>query len=272
VHVKSLLLLAAVLSSAPEKAPAPGGTSPRVVTICSDPWMPFAGDGPPDPDEGLVVTLGREALARFGHRVRYVVVPWSRCLADVEAGRWDAVACADPREIPDAIYPVEPVGASGPSLFTVTSSTWTYRGPSSLANVRLGAIRHYAYEDEIDGWIRTHQTDPRHLFLAAGTDPLRRLLGMLVAGRIDVLVENRHVARWAARVHGPGVAAIREAGTAGPAVPIFIAFSRATPDGAELAREFDAGLRALYAQGRVAALLDRYGVEPWPRPAAGGAR
>lgn len=259
-----------MLSSTPEKAPAPG--SPRVVTICSDPWMPFAGDGPPDPDEGFVVTLGREALARFGHRVRYVVVPWSRCLTDVRAGRWDAVACADPREIPDAIYPVEPVGASGPSLFTVASSRWTYHGASSLAAVRLGAIRHYAYEDEIDAWIRAHQSDTRRVFLAAGTDPLRRLLEMLTAGRIDVLVENRHVARWAARMHGPGVAALREAGTAGPAVPIFIAFSKATPDGAALAREFDDGLRALYAEGRVAALLDRYGLAPWPRPAPGERR
>ena len=267
--MRSLLLLAALLVSTPENAPAPE-VQGHVVTICSDPWMPFAGDGPPDPDEGFVVTLGREALERQGHRVQYVAVPWSRCLADVRAGRWDAVACADPREIPDAIYPVEPVGASGPSLFTLASSTWQYRGPASLEGKRLGAIRHYAYEDDLDAWIRTHESDPRRVFLASGTDPLRRLLEMLAAGRIDVLVENRHVARWAARQHGPGVHAIREAGTAGRAVPIYIAFSKATPHGAALARDFDVGLRALYAEGRVAALLDRYGVEPWARPMHGG--
>jgi polar amino acid transport system substrate-binding protein len=251
-------------------APPAGAAEPpkaRVVTICSDPWMPFAGDGRPGSDEGYVIELTREALARSGYQVRYVVVPWSRCIADVRSGRWDAIACVDAREVEDAIYPAEPVGETRPSLFTRTDSTWRFAGLPSLAGIRLGAIRNYAYSDDIDEWIRTNADDPKRVFLAGGTEPLNRLLEMLDAGRVDAIVENPHVAAWAARRLGKPAKGLRDAGSVRPLLHFYVAFSPKASDGPALAQAFDRGLRALRAEGKLDALLARYQVPAWSLPA-----
>lgn len=260
----------AFLAAAPGPGAAEDPGAAREITICSDPWMPFTGDGAPGAGEGYVIALARAALERGGYRVRYVVVPWSRCIADVQAGRWDAIACVDAREVTDVLYPEEPVGETRPSFFTRPDATWTYRGLPSLEGIRLGAIQSYAYAEEVDGWIADHAGDPRRLFLAAGTEPLRRLFEMLDAGRVDAIIESPLVAAWTARRLGrPAGGGLREAGVVGPQVPIYVAFSRRTPGGAALARAFDAGLRALRAEGRLDPLLARYGVPRWRRPGAG---
>lgn len=262
------LALATALAPAGGLAAAPA-PAPRVITICSDPWMPYAGEAGPGADEGYVIALARAALERSGHQVRYVVVPWSRCIADVRSGRWDAIACVDAREVADVHYPEEPVGQTRPSIFTRSDSTWTYRGPASLERIRLGAIQGYTYAEEVDGWIKDHGKDPRRMFLAAGTEPLHRLFEMLEAGRIDAIIESPLVAAWTAHKLGrPAGGALREAGVVGAQTPIYVAFSKRTPDGAALAKAFDEGLRALSAEGKLAPLLARYGVSAWPRPGA----
>ena len=256
------LLLAALAALAARPA---GAAEParRTITICSDPWMPYAGDGSPGGDEGYVIALAREALRRAGLEVRYVVVPWSRCIADVQAGRWDAIACVDAREVQDVVYPAEPVGETAPTIFTRPGSTWRFTGLASLEQVRLGAIQHYAYADEVDGWIKDHAGDSRRLFLASGTEPLRRLLEMLDAGRVDAVIESPYVAAWTAHRLGRPAGSLRDAGSVGPQVPIYVAFSRRLADGPALARALDEGLRALRREGRIAALLARYHVPPW---------
>jgi len=225
-----LLPLAAALALAPGAAPGPGGRR-----------------------------------ARAGHRVRYVTAPWSRCIANVQAGRWDAIACVDAREVEDVVYPAEPVGETRPAFFTRRGATWTYRGLASLEEIRLGAIQGYAYDDAIDPWFRAHAGDARRLFLATGTDPLRRLFEMLEAGRIDAILESPLVAAWTAHQPGsPLTGPLRPAGDVGTLVPIYVAFSRRIRDGSALAADLDAGLRALRAEGKLAPLLQRYHVPPWP--------
>lgn len=269
------LALAAALAPTRGLAGAPaqprgGGPGPRELTICSDPWLPYAGEAGPGADEGYVLAVARAALARAGYRVRYVVVPWTRCIAEVQTGRWDAIACVDAREVPDVVYPQEPVGETRPSFFTRRDSKWTYRGLASLEGIRLGAIQSYAYAEEVDGWIRDHAKDQRHLFLAAGTEPLRRLFEMLDAGRVDAIIESPLVAAWTAhRLKRPAATIFREAGVVGPQVPIYVAFSRRAPDAEALARAFDEGLRAMHADGTLAPILRRYGVPPWARPDGG---
>lgn len=261
---RSLVLAALLAAGAAHAAPA----APRVVTICSDPWMPYAGEAGPGADEGYVIALARAALERSGYQVRYVVTPWSRCIADVQRGRWDAIACVDAREVQDAVYPEEPVGETRPSFFVRLDSTWRYQGPASLERIRLGAIQGYAYAEEVDGWIEAHADDPQRLFLASGNEPLRRLFEMLSAGRVDAIIESPLVAAWTAHRLGGTAGPLREVGFAGPQVPIYVAFSRRTPDGAALARAFDAGLRALRAEGKLAPLLARYRIPPWRPPGA----
>lgn len=264
--VLALSTLAAALAAGPARGEPPAA---RVVTICSDPWMPYAGEAGPGAEEGYVIALARAALERSGIQVRYVVTPWSRCIADVQAGRWDAIACVDAREVPDLHYPREPVGETRPAFFTRADSTWTFRGVGSLERIRLGAIQGYAYADEVDTWIKANAQDPGRIFLASGTEPLRRLFEMLEAGRLDAIIESPLVASWTAhRLGRPSGSALREAGQVGPLVPIYVAFSRRTPDGAALAEAFDVGVRALRADGRLEPLLARYGVPRWQRPEA----
>jgi polar amino acid transport system substrate-binding protein len=260
-------------SSAPARAKAPAPppattATPRAITVCSDPWMPYAGSGVPGADEGYVLAVTREALRRGGLEIRYVAIPWSRCLADVEAGRWDAIACADLHEAKGVVYPEQPVGLNGPAIFTLAGSTWRYGGVASLERLRIGAVQGYTFTDEIDGWLAAHAKDGQHLYLAAGSEPLRRLMEMLAAGRLDAIVENSLVAAWTAHQAGRPPGFLRDAGASWAPVPIYVAFSSRRPDAAALARAFDAGILAMRADGTLARLLARYQIAGWGPPEA----
>ena len=98
----------------------------------------------------------------------------------------------------------------------------------------------------------------------SGNDAGQRALAMLVRGRLDGYLEDRAVALYTARQLGVAEQVQVDAAL-GPPLTLYLAFSAEDPDAARYAALWSAGIRRLRAEGRLDAILARYGVTDWAR-------
>jgi ABC-type amino acid transport substrate-binding protein len=85
---------------------------------------------------------------------------------------------------------------------------------------------------------------------------------MLLAGRVDLIVDCEVCLLWQARRLGAGGLVVLAEGTAGPRDADYVAFT-ADARGRALAGVWDEGLAALRASGALASTLGRYGLADW---------
>lgn len=236
----------------------------RVLTFCSDPWMPYAGEAG-GPKEGYVVDLLRAIFSPNGFEVRYQTYPWSRCIEETRQGHVLGIICAERQETPDFTFPQESVGVNRPTFFTRPGSDWEFAGIPSLERVRLGAIQDYFYADDLEEYIRLHRESER-VVLAKGTHALEHLFALLADGSIEVLVENAMVVQYHQAMATTPIP-LREAGSLAGGGRLFVAFSPRDPRARDMARRFDEGMRALRATGRLSQILKEAGVSDWQEAA-----
>lgn len=242
-------------------------SSPRTLRICSDLWMPFAGQAGSD-REGCLVDIMRQIYQPLGYRVEYVTIPWTRCVQDTRDGTFDGLVGTVFSETPDMVFPESSLGLDQSMFFTDTSSRWTYTDLADLEQVRLGAVQDYDYTELLDHYIHRNARTGR-IWFARGDYPLDLLVTALQDGKIDVFVESQDVADYFMKQHR-GRVKLRRAGQIGPAARIYAAFSPQHKEAEELARILDRKIDDLRASGQLQAILDRYGMRDWRSPASGG--
>lgn len=258
-----LLLCLACLAALSVPALAGEAPSRQTLVIAADEWCPYnCASGSAEP--GFVIEILRAVYEPQGYTVDYQVIPWSRAVADGAKGRFDAVVGATYEEAAGFVFPDEPVGHVANDFFIRRGDVWRYTGVKSLQGVRLGVIRGYEYSGVIDPYL-AGQGMPAVQW-AHGDEALETNLRKLVSDRLDAVMDERNVVFFTAKKLG-----LREqiayAGSDGDYDPIFVAFSPARDDAADLAARFDQGLRAMRADGRLKAILDRYGLDDWrPQP------
>jgi len=208
-----------------------------------------------------MIEVARMIFAARSHDIDYQLMPWSRSLATVEKGTYDAVVGTDQEESPNLVFPEESFGMFRNGFFAKPGKDWSYAGISSLASVRLGVIDGYSYFEEMDNYIAANK-DGNRVFAATGDDALPKLLKMLVAGRIDVVIENVAVVQQTIQnTHFEGE--IASAGLPEDSSPLYIAFSPANANSAEYCRIFDEGIVELRNSGKLKEILSYYGLEDW---------
>ncbi|WP_242675143.1 substrate-binding periplasmic protein [Phytopseudomonas dryadis] len=244
------LLLVAALGNTPARA--------ETLVMEADLWCPInCAEDAERP--GIFVELARQIFADAGIEVEYRVTNWARALQDVRHGRVNALVGAGIRDAPDFIFGKVPAGISRTCFYARPDSTWRYTGLASLETIRLGAINGYSYGEELDNYIRRHQKDLDRLQLAAGEQALALNVRKVELGRVDATLENTWVmAMYLDRHDASG--ALQKVGCRVPDVPIYIAFSPVLASSARYRDIFDAGVQRYRRDGRLAALLQRYGI------------
>lgn len=255
------LIIAASLPGAYARAAVPASVTPKkAVVIAADKWCPVncqATNGPP----GYAVELARESLALAGWTVEYRIMPWDRARDAARAGRIDGIIGTIADEAPDFVFPRETIGRNANVFFVRKDSAWRYRGLRSLDKVIVGVVNEYRFGTEFDTYVARYQDDPKRIARIYSLEPVPQGLRMLQAGRIDAYIDDRMVVNWAMK-QDPALASVRESGKLGE-TSLYIAFSPAKPQSRAVADAFDRGVRQLRADGKLAAILARYGVSDW---------
>jgi polar amino acid transport system substrate-binding protein len=232
------------------------------VVLASDPWCPYVCDGGPD-RPGYLVEIVERTLSAAGHTVVFRFLPWPRAIAAVRSGTVAALVGMGNVDAPDLVM-TKSLGRMVTALAIRRGSGFRYDGVKSLEHLRLATAAGVgSWGGGIDEYIAANVGNPDRIDVTPGVDPYAANLRKLVAGRVDVVVDNGHVLRWlAGRLNLSDkieIVAIAESDD------IRIGFSPALPNSREYVQQVENGVERLRASGELAAIMARYGMEDWQK-------
>ena len=231
----------------------------ETVTIRADEWFPMNGE-PGSEQPGYMIELAQVILGESGHTVDYQVMPWKRALQSVREGENDCVVGAYKEDAPDFLFPQEHWGFDRQFFWKKKGNDWTYNGLESLSGPTLGLIGGYAYGDEFDAYAK--ENEGSKVQFIHGNNALENNIKKLLAGRIDLTVESEAV--MSAKLKEMGHAGeLVNAGQLGEASEMYIACTPAKPFSQEIVKLVDAGTAKLRADGRLAEIMQKYGLQAW---------
>jgi polar amino acid transport system substrate-binding protein len=205
-------------------------------------------------DQGVALRIVREAFRSQGHEVAYTFMPWGRALEEARAGKWDGTAYWGHKPEHEQSFLLSD---------NVLTEQWVvlhraalkvdWKKPADLAPYTFGAIKTYTYTPEF------------HALFASGKlkvdwspDDIATLR-KLAAGRVDVVLLDRHVACYLIDQHL----------TAGEAQTIrahpklmtenfstHLMLPKTLPQSASRLEAFNKGLATLKASGEYRRLLE----------------
>lgn len=162
------------------------------IKFCFEPWRPFVYLDETGTPAGIQVDITSEALDRVGLTASLEELPYRRCLAQVEAGRYDAMLLTGGEEnlIGSTEYSVVwQVGVIVHESYPAD----VFESFEDFSGTVLGIVDGYGYPEAIEtfeGWEREYAVD-------AATN-VRKVSGQ----RIDLTVDDVPWALWYAKDYG----------------------------------------------------------------------
>ena len=229
------------------------------VSVRADEWFPVNGEPYAD-QPGFAIELLRQIFEPLEIEVDYRLLDWQRALELASTGGTDCVVGAYHSEAPLLQFPRMPLAYDQSAFYVATESDWHYQGLDSLNDRSIAVIGEYDYGAELDQWIAQR---PPNLHIAHGHDPLRRNLRMLLADRVDALVES--VLVMDAMLAEQGLTGrVKRAGLIGEPKPFYLACVEGER-GLSIVNLFDQRWQELNATGELEKIYSRYNL-PVPRP------
>ena len=230
--------------------------SADVIDLRADAWCPFNCD-PASDQPGYMVEVAQEALALFGHEVRYTSMTWSRSLSQALSGDITSVIGTDQEESPDLILG-PPMGNYQEAVVFRAGEARSIATAEDLEGIRIGAILDYEYNTVIAAYVAENARNPERVQMIGGDDALKRNLQKLKAGRIDMAIDERSVVTY--MIDQLGLQDDLQVANYGEATELHIGFSPALEASALYAQQLTEGVAQLKASGRYGEILKRYGL------------
>lgn len=243
--------LAALLAAA--LAAALGATGPvaaETLRIVSGEFPPYATES--RPDRGIALSIVRRAFELAGHQAEFHFRPWSRAQLETERGLWDASAHWGASAERRALFLLSDNLLSEEWVFLHRRETaFDWQHIDDLRPYLVGLTRDYTYTPEI--WAAARSGRLRYANVINDLAGLK----LLLAGRIDVLPMERHVACDLLTHHFPPEAADRLRAHPRPMTDQFtthVIFPKDKPQSAQYLADFNRGLAKLRASAEYARL------------------
>ena len=230
-----------------------------MITLRADEWCPYNCD-PSSDRPGYMIEIATEIFEAAGHSVDYRILNWSRSLEETRRGRYSAVVGAIPEEVPDFVLSGV-LGLSTDGLAVRAGTAIDLSRPNPFNGLILAAISDYGYGEPPAAYISANADDPLKVQIIAGDDALERNLRKLMAGRVDIVVDDMYV--LAQLLAERGIQQDVDIIVANQPNPVFIAFSPADPRAGEFAEILAEGTQRLRTSGRLDEILARYGLSDW---------
>jgi len=227
------------------------------ITIAADEWCPY--NCVPGSDKpGYIVEIATLIFAKKGHHVVYKTDSWNRTLKGVQKGIYNGAIAATTEELPNGIFPENNLGFYGNYFVVRAESEWRYESLSSLSNIKLGVIKDYNYGESINNYI---QQSPS-IFVKSGSDAVKKNLGDLYRGIIDVYLEDNNVANYEAKqLHLEKQ--IKLAGSEGEPIALYIGFTPKARHSQQYAQILSDGISEIRSSGELEVILAKYGLNDW---------
>ncbi len=245
-----------------------GCASAETISLVTDPWCPYACQ--PDSDRpGYMIELAKAVFEPMGHSVEYRIMPFARAVTEVEQGK--AFGLVGEQQVPERaglIFPKVEQGQAKACFYTSQTSPWRYTDQASLKKQRIGTINTYVYGAELDTALAA--AGPV-VSTGYGDQALINNVKKLEAKRLDAIVEYEAVIAYKMKTES-GFNKLRQAGCAKQASNIYIPFSPIAPNAGSYAQALADGMKTLRQNGKLAAILARYGLRDWQSPGATAGR
>lgn len=229
----------------------------ETITLAADVWCPYNCE--PDSDmPGFAVEIARIAFGGAGYKLDYVVMPWARAKEEGRANRVTGIIGAFKEDAPDYVFPAEPLTVSGNDFFVKRGNPWKYSGMDSLKQGAVGVIRDYSYGEEFDAYVEAHKKQLKRIQIVGGATALEQNIKKLMADRVQILIEDKAVMGYMLATMGLKDKIV-PAGSLGYD-NLYIAFSPKNPNSPEYARILSDTIAQMRADGRLKAIMDKYGM------------
>jgi ABC-type amino acid transport substrate-binding protein len=262
--IAALLATALSLALAPLAVakPVPPVPAKPVVHLSSLEWEPYIGTKMPD--QGYVSALIRAAFADQGMKVEIGIFPWARALHLARTGAVDGLTPEYFNTSREPEFKFSDPFPGGPLvLYKRRGDAIAFSAdPAKNQDSALRALKAKRF-GVVRGYLNTPVFDAASYLIKEEASDDATNLRKLVYGRIDLAVIDRRVAEHLIRTSYPDYASkIEPMDPALADIPLYIAFSRKSPRMNEALAAFNKGLAAMRADGRLAALYQRYILKP----------
>lgn len=240
--LSALLLLWALVLATPAWA-----DSVRLATLD---WEPYIGQALPG--NGFVAEVVREAFKRQGHDASFEFMPWVRVVAVAKSGAVDGYLPEYHAKKLERNFLLSNPFAAGPlGFFKLKGRAIAWKTLDDLKPYRIGVVRGYVNTVAFDARLDLQKDE-------VGEDALN--LRKLLAGRIDLMVADKHVGLYLARkILGKDADKIEFMSPVLEDKELFVCFPKAKPGSKALRDAFNQGLGAMKADGALQAIMKRHG-------------
>ena len=151
-------------------------------------------------DQGIALSIVRQAFSQVGDTVDYTFKPWARSLEEARIGRWDGTATWGKNPARDVGFLISDNVLTEQWVFVYRSGFdgtphFDWKHLADLKGKRMGAVRFNTYTPEF--W---DLQKAGVLTVEFANDDLSNLR-LLVAGRIDVVPMERNMACYLMKAH-----------------------------------------------------------------------
>ncbi|MBD1549891.1 substrate-binding periplasmic protein [Pseudomonas typographi] len=225
-------------------------TAAQTLRLVADPWPPFTDEK--NAGKGLATEIVSQALGRAGYATTYEQVPWARALQGIETGRYDVLVDAWYNEARTRAGKFsQPYWVNRIRLLASRTAKIAFDGQlSQLYGYSIAVVRDYAYSAAFDTDDALHKVPVRNF--AQG-------LSMLLAGRVDMALEDEYVARYCLRWE-PLRDQVRFVGPPLSENPLHILVSRKNPDFPKIVDAFDQAIAQMKVDGSIDRLIEAHGL------------
>lgn len=213
-------------------------------SIAAYPWEPFL-DSERE-DGGISLNIIREALARKGHDIDILHVPWVRALAMIKKNKVDilpAVWYSDERA--QVMQYSQSYAENRIVFIKAKNNPYEFKGLDSLHNKVVGIARDYAYEE---AFLNDKNID----FSIANT--LESNVKKVISGRVELTLDDEIVAK--AIIPSDLLKKISFTNNALTAQKLFITCNKENPKCNRIINDFNAGLEMMRNDGSLDAMIN----------------
>ncbi len=205
---------------------------------------------------GIAVEIANRVALSLGIKIKYQLLPWSRCLMYAKSGKVDAILFIfKKKEREDFLYYHKEnlIAHEVNALYALNNKDISFNGDieNDLKSYTIGIIQDFSYGNTFDNASKT-------LTLDTVTDA-PKLLKKLILGRNDCILYNTLLTNWYSRKMGIQ-GKIKRIDPPVSIEPGYIAFSKKA-ETEVLSKQFAVGMSLFKQSDQYAQVLEKYGAK-----------